>query len=203
MAERIYLYPIWIRLWHAVNALLCIVLILSGLNMQYAGMGFVIMRFDFAVDLHNWAGVILSISYVWFFVSNIYTKNYRYYKIQFKGWLKSILKQSRYYSYGMFKKEKSPYPVNIDRKFNPLQQISYVIILYVVLPIIFISGWLLLFPEIFDKYQIGVNGLHITDLFHVISAFIVSIFMFVHIYLCTIKTNGSNSFKGMLTGWHE
>ncbi|MCX6259522.1 MAG: cytochrome b/b6 domain-containing protein, partial [Bacteroidia bacterium] len=30
-----YLYPAWIRLWHLFNALLIIVLIVTGISMQY------------------------------------------------------------------------------------------------------------------------------------------------------------------------
>jgi len=32
-----YLYPKWIRLWHLFNALLFILLIVTGISMQYTG----------------------------------------------------------------------------------------------------------------------------------------------------------------------
>ncbi|MCF8299034.1 MAG: cytochrome b/b6 domain-containing protein, partial [Saprospiraceae bacterium] len=46
MQEKLYLYPKWVRLWHLVNALLCILLIITGLSMQYAGVEYYLMRFD-------------------------------------------------------------------------------------------------------------------------------------------------------------
>ena len=37
--KRIYLYPIWIRLWHALNALMFLVLIITGISLHYATAG--------------------------------------------------------------------------------------------------------------------------------------------------------------------
>ena len=34
---KMYLYPKWIRIWHLLNALMFIVLIVTGLSMQYTG----------------------------------------------------------------------------------------------------------------------------------------------------------------------
>ena len=62
MAHKEYLYPIWVRMWHWLNALLCLLLILTGLSMQYASVDGGLIRFDTAVTIHNLCGIILSAS---------------------------------------------------------------------------------------------------------------------------------------------
>ena len=36
MDQKVYLYPVYLRLWHLLNALFFLVLILTGLSMQYS-----------------------------------------------------------------------------------------------------------------------------------------------------------------------
>ena len=49
-----------------------------------------------------------------------------------------------------------------NRKFNPLQKVTYVLAMYVAVPLLIISGIGLLFPEITINGVLGVSGL-ITD----------------------------------------
>ncbi len=34
--KKIYLYPVWIRLWHTLNALMFLVLLVTGISLHYA-----------------------------------------------------------------------------------------------------------------------------------------------------------------------
>jgi thiosulfate reductase cytochrome b subunit len=200
----VYLYPVWVRLWHMVNALLFLILIVTGLSLQYSSPDYTIIRFDMAVTMHNVAGILLSLNYLVIFFGNMFTKNGFYYRMRRK-WLKTeIPTQARYYLFGIFMGEKAPYPINSRRKFNPLQKVSYVAVLYFLMPLIFITGWALIFPNVLfvDKIM-GTSSLHFTDLVHIIVGFILSIFMFVHIYLCTIGKPAGSHFKAMLSGWHH
>ena len=56
MEQKIYHYPVWIRIWHLINALLCLALIITGLSMQYSNTERGILTFDVAVSVHNVAG---------------------------------------------------------------------------------------------------------------------------------------------------
>jgi thiosulfate reductase cytochrome b subunit len=47
------------------------------------------------------------------------------------------------------------------------------------------------------------SGLHLIDLFHIIVGFLVSLFMVVHIYFCTIGSTPLSNFKSMINGYHE
>jgi thiosulfate reductase cytochrome b subunit len=111
--------------------------------------------------------------------------------------------QFRYYTHGIFKGENPPFPVSKELKFNPLQQFSYVMIMYILVPIIAITGLGLLYPDVIPTNLLGISGLHVTDLIHIVSGFVISLFMFVHIYFCTIGKTPTSNFKGMITGYHE
>ena len=124
--EKIYLYPVWVRLWHLLNALLCLMLIITGISMQFSNPKFPMMRFDVAVSVHNIVGIILCVNYLLFFLGNITTRNGKYYKLIFPGLFSRLMTQFGYYTRGLFKGETPPYPLNSERKFNPLQQVTYV-----------------------------------------------------------------------------
>ena len=201
--ERIYLYPVWIRLWHLLNAVLCLILIITGISMQFSNPKFPMIRFDLAVSIHNIVGIILSVNYLLFFLGNMITHNGKYYKLIFPGLYSRLMIQFRYYTRGLFKGETSPFPLNSERKFNPLQQVTYVGAMYVLIPLIVVSGWALLYPEVIPARFLWTSGLHLTDLLHIMAAFLVSLFMFIHVYFCTIGKTPVSNFKSMINGFHE
>jgi thiosulfate reductase cytochrome b subunit len=203
MTERIYHYPLWIRLWHWINALLCLTLIFTGLSMQFSGPNRTLIPFEIAVSLHNISAIFLTINYIFFLAANWLTVNSRYYKVPEKGYIAMILMQFKYYSFRIFIGEKVPFPINADRKFNPLQQFSYIVVMYGCLPFIFVTGWAMLFPEIIIQNVFGISGLFLTDLVHIINGFLVSIFLIVHVYFCTMGATVFSIFKGMISGWAE
>ena len=201
--EKIYLYPRWVRLWHLFNAICCLLLILTGVSMQFSNPKVPLIRFDIAVSIHNIFGIILIVNYIFFFFANLLTWNGKYYKIAFRGFYERLMTQFRYYTQGIFKGGHPPFPINRETKFNPLQQFSYVLVMYIMVPVMAISGLGLLYPDLIPTKLAGISGLHLTDLFHILAGFIISLFMFVHIYFCTIGKTATSNFKSMLTGYHE
>ena len=200
-----YLYPKWIRLWHVLNAVLFVVLIITGISMQYTDKenASYVVSFAKAIKLHNFAALILTINFIIFVTGNLLTKNGGYYKISKKNFLEELLRQLKYYSWGMFKGEKHPFPVTEERKFNPLQKQTYVLAMYVAVPLLIISGIGLLFPEITVSRFFGVSGLILTDILHITMGFFLSIFMLIHIYTCTLGSSPTSLFWGMISGYHR
>ena len=203
MSEKIYLYPMWIRLWHALNAILIILLIITGVSMQYTNPANPFIRFDIAVKMHNISGMILTLNYLGFLFGSFTTPNGKFYKLSFKGLFARLMKQFTYYTFGIFKHEKAPFPVTKESKFNPLQQFTYVIAMFMLVPIVIITGWALLYPEVVLTKFLSGSGLRVNDFIHVIIGFFVSFFMFVHIYFCTIGATFVSNFKSMINGFHE
>jgi thiosulfate reductase cytochrome b subunit len=200
--KQLYLYPVWIRIWHMTNALLCLILIITGLSIQFSNPG-TMVKFNAAVSIHNVAGIILTVSYAMFFLGNLFTPNGAYYVIPVKGFMIRLKKQFIYYTVGIFKKTDAPFPVNEESKFNPLQQVTYVVLMYGFVPFVIISGWGLLYPEMTVYSVLGISGLDLTDLLHIASGFAISIIMCVHVYFCTIGKNPTSNFKSMINGYHE
>src|SRR5450759_4220067 len=171
-----YLYSKWIRVWHVVNAVMFIILIITGLSMQYTDKenASYVVGFAKAVKWHNFAAMILTVSYIIFVAGNLLTTNGRYYRTSKDNFLEDLFKQLKYYSWGMFQGEKHPFPVTEERKFNPLQKITYVLAMYLAVPLLIISGIGLLFPEITINTFFGVSGLILTDILHILSLIHIS-----------------------------
>ena len=200
-----YLYPKWLRIWHVLNALMFIVLLVTGLSMQYTDKenASYIVGFAIAVKWHNFAALALTINYILFVLGNILTHNGRYYKIEKENFMDDLLKQLKFYAFGMFGGEKHPFPVTERRKFNPLQKVTYVLAMYVALPLLIISGVGLLIPEITIKNFLGVSGLILTDILHITMGFFLTVFMVIHIYTCTLGAKPTSLFWGMISGYHH
>ena len=200
-----YLYPKWIRIWHVINAVMFLILIVTGLSMQYTDKenASYVVGFAKAVRWHNFAAIVLVLKYILFVTGNFLTNNGRYYKIGRKDFLLNLVKQFKYYSSGMFKGEKHPFPVTEERKFNPLQKLTYVLAMYVAVPLLIISGIGLLFPEITITTFFGISGLILTDILHITMGFFLSIFMVIHIYTCTLGAKPMSLFWGMISGYHR
>ena len=77
--KKIYLYPLWLRIWHHVNAVLMLALILTGVSMQYSNPDYPLIRFDIAVSVHNISGILLTLSYFYFFLGILFTSIGRHY----------------------------------------------------------------------------------------------------------------------------
>lgn len=201
--SKLYLYPGWLRIWHGVNAILCLLLIFSGLSMQYSDFERLILDFKTAVQIHNICGVILSFNYILFFFGNLMTPNGRQYILFRKQFFAKLWQQMKYYSVGIFQKQDPPFPVTAENKFNPLQRITYILVGYVAVVLVIITGWAYLFPEIVPTSVAEISGLMINDMVHISMGFFISIFLLIHLYFITIGHNRVKNFKSMITGYHE
>lgn len=200
--NKIYLYPIWLRLWHWFNALLFLILILSGISLHYSDSGTLLVPFETAIIAHNVSGIILSAIFLFYTIMNIKSRNYKHYIPILRGFIGRMFKQARYYLIGIFLNEPHPYHANEKQKFNPMQQVAYFSIIFFGMPIIIISGILLMFPELAPDEIIGMGGVWPMALLHTVTGFFLSVFMIAHIYLATTGNTPGELFKSMLNGWH-
>ncbi len=200
--DKIYFYPLWLRIWHGINAAGIILLIITGLSMQ-SGKGASFINFGTAIKLHNISGAIVGINYLLFLIGNIVTNNSKFYMVKFKGFLKRPIKQAQYYIWGMFHGMKAPFPLSEKRKFNPLQKYFYILVMYIAVPLVIITGFTLLFPEIIIEKIYNVSGVLITAVLHSALGFIISVFLVIHLYVSSIGKSPLKNFKSIITGWHH
>ena len=200
--NKIYFYPVWLRIWHGINAIGIIILIVTGISLQSA-MDSSIINFKTAITLHNISGIVVAINYLVFLVGNFVTKNSKFYIIKPQGFLKRPLKQAYFYAWGMFHGMKAPYPLSEKRKFNPLQKYIYVLVMYLVVPAVIVSGLALLFPEIIIEKIYNLSGIFVTAIFHSAMGFFISMFLLIHLYVATIGKSPLNNLKSIINGWHH
>lgn len=203
LENKIYFYPIWLRIWHGINALSILVLIFTGINMQFSNQNFKLMDFELAVNLHNIFGITATLNYLLFFIGNILTNNRRYYRLKTKGLLKRLILQVNYYTSGMFTNEKPPFPLNEKRKFNPMQKVTYLFAMYIFVPGLIITGLALLFPETIIEEVYSLSGIFMTALLHASLGFLVSIFLIIHLYVASIGKHPLSNFKSIFNGYHD
>jgi thiosulfate reductase cytochrome b subunit len=201
--SKIYFYPIWLRIWHGINALSILVLIFTGINMQYANQNFKLMDFELAVNLHNIFGITVTLNYLLFFIGNMMTSNKKYYRLKMKGLIKRLILQVNYYTSGMFKNENPPFPLNEKRKFNPMQKVTYLLAMYIFVPGLIITGLALLFPETIIEEVYSLSGIFMTAVLHASLGFLVSIFLVIHLYVASIGKHPLNNFKSIIDGYHD
>jgi thiosulfate reductase cytochrome b subunit len=200
--KKLYLYPLWLRIWHHVNAVLMVFLIATGISMQYSDPAYPLIRFDLAVSIHNICGILLTFSYFVFLIGVLFTSIGRYYVVKTEGLLTSFVRQLRYYLFGIFRGEKSPFRVTEEKKFNPIQLITYNVIMHAIIPITFITGWALIYPETIVLNVFGYSGIMLTSLVHSIAGFFISIFLIIHLYVITIGASTTASLKSIIYGYH-
>jgi Ni/Fe-hydrogenase b-type cytochrome subunit len=201
--KKIFLHPLTVRIWHWINAVSFIVLIVTGLQIRYHEMPN-LTKFRTAVEIHNLFGFILILDFVLWLVYYVFTGKIKIYvPLHPKKFFMDALKQTRYYGYGLFIGEENPHHATPDNKFNPLQQTAYFMIMLVLMPLQIVSGVLLWDIKMFADWIGLLGGLKIVDMVHVSVFFFLTAFLFVHVYLTTLGTTPLEHIKAMFTGYEE
>lgn len=202
MTERVFILALWIRVWHWTNALLILALTASGYSLHFADPSLPLIEFSLAARIHDICGWALVFTYGFFVVANIVTGNW-YQFVAKPPVMQKMLVQARWYGYGMFKGEPEPFPVTPEQHFNPLQAMTYWGVMYLLMPVVLLSGIVFFFPTLAPAKLWGMDGLLPVALLHFLSASAVVIFMVTHIYLGTTGKTVAQQYRTMITGWHE
>ncbi len=202
MAEREYLIAPWIRIWHWSNALLILILGITGMSVHFADPELLLVEFSLAVRIHNIAGVTLIGAYLFFVIANLVSGNWWQFVPKPPGILQRLIKQALWYGVGIFKGEPHPHEPSKDEHFNALQAVTYWTVMYLLMPVILISGLIYLYPEFAPDTLFGFDGLLPIALVHYLSAVAVLLFMLSHIYLGTTGKTVGQMVRMMITGWH-
>ncbi|OFY68024.1 MAG: hypothetical protein A2V64_06865 [Bacteroidetes bacterium RBG_13_43_22] len=182
-----------------------LILILTGALMQFASPDnqFLIALFPGSVRLHDVCAIILTISYMAYVAGNIISDNGKHYRISSKDIFPDSGIQLKYFVWGMFRKEKRPFPVTSGNKFNPLEKVSYVLVMYAALPLLILSGIIMLFPDMKIISTFGTGFYIFSDILHIILGFFISLFLIIHIYTCTIGPSTGSIFRSIMSGYSE
>lgn len=191
-SSRLYLYSAAVRGWHWSNALLFVLLLLSGIGGHFS-----VGPVGLWVALHTLCGYVLIVAWLGYLLINLLTGNGRHYRVRWRGLLARCVRQARYYLFGIMKGEAHPFVADAQSKFNPLQQLAYLAIMYALLPLLIVSGLLCLYPQVIAGYGPLMLTLHLA------LALVGLLFLCAHIYLCTLGDTPGQIFRSMLDGYHR
>ena len=200
MSESSAIYPLWLRLWHWLNAAFFLVLIVSGLALHYSTPANTILPFQTARILHNFTGIALSSAYLVFLLGNVFTPNGKHYIPTRRELTEGLWTQLKYYLVGIFRNDPHPYRHSDLQKFNPIQKLTYLGIMYVAAPIVIASGLLLLFPELAPRRIWNVSGVLPMAILHSAVGFLLSLFLVGHIYLASTGETIAANYEAMFLG---
>ncbi|MBP6940379.1 MAG: cytochrome b/b6 domain-containing protein [Syntrophorhabdaceae bacterium] len=200
--KKIYLHPLPVRIWHWANAFLIIMLMLTGIHLRIPDITS-FPQYGTTVALHKYLGYLLALSFLFWLFYYLFTKGLgKHYIINIVD-LKGIPKQALYYLYTYFTQGKPPFTPTPGAKFNPLQKLAYSSVMFLLMPVIIITG--ILFSDIlfFFRYIDMVGGLRVLDAIHVITGYCFLLYLIVHIYMSSLGKGITTYVRSMITGYAE
>ena len=204
LIDETYINPLPVRIWHWVNALVFIMLILTGFQIRYVGLVSV-LSFETAVKMHNWIGFAAIANFLVWLGFYLFTDKIKVYhpELDAKKFFLNFFRQAQYYSFGIFKGEKSPHHVRPHDKFNPLQSMTYQIVMLMVVPVQFVTGILMWDIKRFEGWIDVLGGIRVVSTIHILIFILFVFFILVHAYMGALGHKPSAHYKEMFTGYEE
>jgi len=207
MSEKkmVYLQPWPVRIWHWINALGIITLIVTGAQIRFPEHVAILDSYRTAVQVHNVAGLTVAISFsLWFFyykmVKNTLDKLYIPNEEDLK---RGLLRQLLFYCFWYFLGRPSPHHATPEEKFNPMQKSAYLAVMFVLMPLVGLTGILLMNVTPLRVLILMSGGLKIIVALHFLLACSLLAFLFTHVYLATLGATPLAYLKPMVFGWEE
>jgi len=202
--EKTYLHPLPIRIWHWVNALGFVGLILTGIQLRYSDL-FRLLSFETTLELHNWMGFVIVANYFLWLGYYLFSDRITNYHppMDAKRFFENYFRQTVYYSYGIFRGESRPHKVEPHDKFNPMQKLTYQVVMMISAPIQMITGLMMWDVQRFSGLIELVGGIRVVSTIHILMFILFLFFILVHAYMGFLGKRPSTHFKEMFTGYEE
>ena len=179
MSNRIYIYKRYERFWHWSQAFLIITMMITGFEVHGS---YTVFGFEKAVRLHTLAAWTLLTLWAFTIFWQFATGEWR----QYLPSLKNVGTMIKYYTVGIFNNSPHPFRKTVVQKHNPLQRLAY----------LFYGDWARFG---LDKYL----SLEAIATLHVLGAYMITAFFFIHVYLTTTGHTIFAHIQAMITGWEE
>ncbi|MCF8114054.1 MAG: cytochrome b/b6 domain-containing protein [Desulfotignum sp.] len=188
---NVYLYTRFERLWHWSQALMIIILMITGFEVH--GL-YSLMGFETAVEVHNFVGLFWLGSFAFFAFWLIITGEWK----QYIPTTRKLFDVALYYAWGIFHGQNHPVQKTPGAKHNPLQRLAYLGISAMLLPLQMVTGLL------YYLYN-SLPGMPLAPVavIHTLAAFLLVNFLIIHVYMTTTGHSLFSHIKGMITGWEE
>jgi thiosulfate reductase cytochrome b subunit len=193
---RVYVFKRFERFWHWSQAALIITMLLTGFEVHGS---YQLFGWETAAETHTTAAWLLMGLWIFAIFWHFTTGEWR----QYIPTTDKMIDVALFYAFGIFTGKHHPYLKTRNRKHNPLQRVAYLGVKLFINPLIWITGLFYLFYN--QLGSAGFDGLTLgaVALAHTFAAFLMLLFLIVHIYLGTAGHTPSAHFKAMLTGWDD
>lgn len=193
--QRELIYTRYERFWHWSQAILIFILLATG---------FVIhgttpyIRFGTAVSWHTWTAIALIVLWVFTVFWHLTTGEWRQYAPR-----SGVVDMMKYYGWGILTGQPHPFHKTMKRKHNPLQAAAYLGFVLFIGPLLWASGVAYLTFPLWAKSYAAVVPLGAVALVHTAGAFMMAIFIIVHVYMATTGKTASAYIRSMISGYEE
>ncbi len=200
VTELVHIYEPYERFWHWLQAVAIIILIITGAIVHWPGwVG--TASFTRLVITHNVVAAILVANALLSIIWHVASGAIRNYIPRPRGFFDQAVEQMMFYIKGIFQGEPHPFEKDARHKMNPLQQMTYVVILNVLLPLQMITGIMIWGAEHWPSVTASLGGLGFLLPFHSLIAWLFASFVILHVYLTTTGATPLAAIKAMISGW--
>lgn len=200
--KRIHLHALPLRLWHWANALIVIILLITGFSVRMTGLP-ALRPHDPVLVIHTYAGWAMTALYlIWFAYSLASRHIVRNYSLTGLT-ARKIMHQTRFYLYGIFTGEENPFRASAQDTFNPLQRITYTVLMFLFVPVIILTGLTFADIAILRHYVLLWKIAGIANALHVLVSYIFALFLIVHVYMATLGPTPFSHIRAMIIGYEE
>jgi len=187
------------RIWHWLQGLTIIVLLVTGAEI-HAPDSLTILGFGTAVIVHNVFAFLLLLNAILGLLYFAASGMIRHYVPEQQDFFILAAKQTMFYLRGIFRGEKHPIEHDERNRLNPLQKITYLMILNILLPVQIVTGiliWISMrWPGLLESWA----GLPIVIPIHALAAWLFLSFTVMHIYLTTTGHTPLANMRSMIGG---
>ena len=201
--KKVYLHPVIERFWHWVHAFCILGLILTGIAIHWPAIAALAGGLDLYVTLHNWIGWITVFDFLLWIAFNLVLKRIHHYIPRKSDIWPGTLVQAKFYGMDCFLGAEHPYHPSPSNKFNPLQKLSYLGVMAVIMPLVILTGLFYMYPVLFEGVINAFGGLQVIAIAHFVLAAVCTAFLIAHVYLCTMGSSVIEDFTHMITGYGE
>jgi thiosulfate reductase cytochrome b subunit len=198
--RSVEVYSLYERIWHWLQAGAILLLTLTGMEI-HAPDRLRLFGFMAALRIHETAALFTIANAFLSLFTHLATGAIREYLPAPQDFFTQAARQARYYLVGIFRGEPHPFERRQGNKLNLLQQLTYLMILNLLLPAQIVSGALLWeaarFPAVVDRF----GGLPAIAAVHVAAAWLFVAFVVIHVYLTTTGPSPFAHIRAMLTGY--
>lgn len=199
------LEPLLIRIWHWIHALSVVTLCLTGIQIRFSDVVNLFGSYKAAIYLHNTAGIMVAVSMAFWMIYYVVISHsiIKIYFLNSENIKHGLVRQVFFYFFTYFLGKPNPFHVTPENKFNALQKLAYLVIMFVFMTLVIVTGLLMLDIQPMSSMLFLLGGIKLIDGIHFLSACCLCAFVFTHFYLTTLGPTPFSEIRTMWTGWEK